>query len=221
VDPTGISGVPEPLEPPRPPKPPTPPAKRIVPRRPLQAILVVAGFVGLLFVIEGVDTALGHRLDMHGIWPRTPDEWDGVIWAPLLHDGWDHVIANSVPFLVLGLLATAGGMGQFIGVTVIIWLASGLGTFLIGQPGVHLGASGVVFGYLTFLLVRGLFARSVPQILIAVAVFAVYGGVLWGVLPNQPGISWEGHLSGAIGGIIAAWLVGKSLRAAPRQTAPG
>jgi membrane associated rhomboid family serine protease len=216
------TGLPNQDEPPRPPKPPTPPAKRIFPRRPVQAVLVVAGFVALLWVVEGVDVALGHTLDYHGIWPRTIDEWDGIVWAPLLHADWDHLIANSVPFLVLGLLATAGGMGQFLGVTAIIWLASGVGTFLIGQPGVHLGASGVIFGFLTFLLVRGLFARSVPQILIAVAVFAIYGSVLWGVLPNQPGISWEGHLSGAVGGILAAWLVGKALREAARPPAiPG
>nr|WP_042182933.1 rhomboid family intramembrane serine protease [Kibdelosporangium sp. MJ126-NF4] len=197
-------------------------AKRIIPPNPLQALVVVAGFVALLFVVEAVDTALGHSLDLHGIWPRDIDEWDGILWAPLLHVGWDHVTANAVPFLVLGLLSASGGMGQFLGVTAIIWLFSGVGTFLIGQPGVHLGASGVVFGFLTFVLVRGLFVRSLPQILIAVAVFAVYGSVLWGVLPTQTGISWEGHLSGAVGGVVAAWLVGRSLKQATRQTSvPG
>lgn len=216
------TGLPNQDEPPRTPKPPIPAGRRIFPANPLQALIVVVGFVALLYVIEGVDTVLGHTLDYHGIWPRDIDEWDGIIWAPLLHAGWDHLLANSVPFLVLGLLATAGGIGQFLGVTTIIWLASGVGTFLIGSDGVHLGASGVVFGFLTFLLVRGLFARSVPQILIAVAVFAVYGSVLWGVLPNQPGISWEGHLSGAVGGILAAWLVGRAIREAAQPAAnPG
>ncbi|SMD24338.1 rhomboid family intramembrane serine protease [Kibdelosporangium aridum] len=214
------SGFPRPDEPrghnPRPPKPPVPPAKRIIPPHPLQALIVVAGFVALLWAIEGIDTVLGGRLDLHGIWPREIDEWDGIIWAPLLHSGWDHLIANSVPFLVLGILTTAGGMGQFIGVTAIIWLFSGVGTFLIGAPGIHIGASGVVFGFLTFVLVRGLFVRSLPQILIAVVVFAIYGSVLWGVLPNQPGISWEGHLCGAVGGVVAAWLVGRSLKQASR-----
>lgn len=219
MEPTGLPNQDEPPQPPKPPKPPTPAGKRIFPAKPLQALIVVVGFVALLYAIEGVDTVLGHTLDLHGIWPRDIDQWDGIIWAPLLHGDWDHLLANSVPFLVLGLLATAGGMGQFLGVTAIIWLASGFGTFLIGRDGVHLGASGVVFGFLTFLLVRGLFARSVPQILIAVAVFAVYGSVLWGVLPDQPGISWEGHLSGAIGGILAAWLVGRAIREAARPTA--
>ncbi|MET0133104.1 MAG: rhomboid family intramembrane serine protease [Kibdelosporangium sp.] len=216
----GFPGLPDPVDPPRPPKPPTPAARRVIPPNPLQAVLVVAGFVGLLYAVEGVDTLVNHTLDMHGIRPRTPEQWDGILWAPLLHAGWDHVIANSVPFLILGLLAFAGGLVQFLGVTAIIWLAAGFGTFLIGQPGVHLGASGVVFGYLTFVLVRGLFARSIAQILIAVVVFAVYGALLWGVLPNQPGISWEGHLCGAIGGIIAAWLVGRSLRDERKPVTP-
>lgn len=200
----------------------TPAARRVFPKRPFQAAFVVVGFVALLWVIEGVDVALGHTLDYHGIWPRDADRWDGIIWAPLLHADWDHLTANSVPFLVLGFLVTAGGIGQFAGVTTIIWLASGVGTFLIGQSGVHLGASGVIFGFLTFLLVRGVFVRSLPQILIAVVVLAVYGSVLWGVLPSQAGISWEGHLSGAVGGILAAWLVGRALRESARPPAiPG
>ncbi|WP_237774242.1 rhomboid family intramembrane serine protease [Actinosynnema sp. ALI-1.44] len=216
------TGFPSAYEPPKPPRQPTPLAKRIIPPNPLQSLVVVGGFVALLFVIEALDTALGHTLDMHGIWPRDMDEWDGILWAPLLHVGWDHVTANAVPFLVLGFLATAGGMSQFLGVTAIIWLFSGVGTFLIGQPGVHLGASGVVFGFLTFLLVRGLFVRSLPQIVIAVAVFAVYGSVLWGVLPTQSGISWEGHLSGGVGGIVAAWLVGRSFKqTTARPALPG
>jgi membrane associated rhomboid family serine protease len=215
------SGFPDLPEAPEPPKPPRPLAKRVIPPNPLQAIIVVASFVGLLYATEGVDTLLGGTLELHGIWPRTPDQWDGILWAPLLHSGWDHLLANTGPLIVLALLATAGGMAQFLGVTAIIWLASGFGTFLIGQPGVHLGASGVVFGYLTFVLVRGLFVRSLPQILIAVVVFLVYGAFLWGVLPNQPGISWEGHLCGAIGGILAAWLVGKALRQVPGPAPSG
>lgn len=203
----------EPIElPPDPPKPPVPAAKRVLPAKPLQSITVVGGFVAVLFAIELVNSITDGALSRHGIWPRTPDEWDGILWAPLLHANWDHLLANAVPLLVLGLLATSGGMGQFLGVTTIIWLASGFGTFLIGREGVHIGASGVIFGLLTFLLVRGIFVRSVPQILIALVVFAVYGAVLWGVLPNQPGVSWEGHLSGAVGGILAAWLVGRAWR---------
>nr|WP_040407275.1 rhomboid family intramembrane serine protease [Amycolatopsis nigrescens] len=184
----------------------------MLPPKPLQAIIVVGGFVALLFVIEGIDTVLGGALDRNGIYPRVLDEWDNMLWAPLLHSGWDHLTANAVPLLVLGLLATSGGMRQFLGVVAVIWLFGGFGTFLIGRDAVHLGASGLVFGFLTFLLVRGIFARSLPQILIAVGVFALYGYALWGVLPTNEHISWEGHLFGAIGGMVAAWMVGRSLR---------
>ncbi|MGA6164110.1 rhomboid family intramembrane serine protease [Amycolatopsis magusensis] len=206
-------------EPARPPKPPVPPGKRIVPPKPLASLVVVTGFVALLWVIEAVDTVLAHPFDDDGVWPRTIEQWDGLIWAPMLHYGWDHLAANSVPLLVLGMLATSGGLRQFFGVTTIIWLCSGFGTFLIGSEGVHAGASGLVFGLLSFLLVRGLFARSILQILIAVGVFLLYGYALWGVLPTEPGVSWEGHLCGAIGGILAAWMVGKSVRPPKPQPA--
>lgn len=185
------------------------PAKRVIPPQPLLSAAVVAGFVALLFAVEGLDTALGGALDSDGIVPRDFTEWDNVIWYPLLHFGWDHLIANSVPLLVLGFLATSGGLKQFFQVTVVVWLTGGLGTWLFGSWGVHLGASGLVFGYLTFLLVRGLFARATGQIAVALVVFAIYGAMLWGVLPGQPGISWEGHLFGALGGVLAAWGVAR------------
>lgn len=85
----------------------------------------------------------------------------------------------------------------------------GLGTWLFGSPGLHLGASGLVFGWMVFLLVRGFFVRSLGQILVAAALFLYWGGMLWGVLPGQPGVSWEGHLFGALGGLLAAWLVAR------------
>jgi membrane associated rhomboid family serine protease len=114
--------------------------------------------------------------------------------------------------LVFGFFALAGGVGQFVMVTAAIWLVGGFGTWLTGSPGVHLGASILIFGWLVFLLARGFFARSPAQILLAVALFAVWGGALWGVLPGAAGISWEGHLFGALGGLIAAQMVGRVKR---------
>lgn len=180
------------------------------PRRPRDnwatAAIWSGGFVALLWVLEVVDTLLGNRLDAEGIRPGTTDGLLGVLLAPLLHGGFGHLLANTVPLLVLGFLVLLSGLARGLAATAVIWLVAGLGTWLFGGPGtVHLGASGVVFGWLTYLLVRGFLSRSPAQIAVGVGVFLVYGGLLWGVLPGRPGISWQGHLFGAIGGVIAAW----------------
>jgi membrane associated rhomboid family serine protease len=180
--------------------------------------MIIAAFTGVLYLTEAVDTVLGGALDQDGIRPRQIDGLDGVLWAPLLHAGWPHLVANTVPVLVLGFFALAGGIGQFVAVTTTVWLVSGLGTWLTGSPGVHLGASVLVFGWLVFLLARGFFARSLIQILLAVALFGLWGGVLWGVLPGAAEISWQGHLFGAAGGLLAAWLVARADRPRPDRS---
>ena len=170
------------------------------------AVLWSAGFVGLLWVVEVVDTGLGNRLDDEGIRPGTTDGLLGIVFAPLLHGGFGHLLANSVPLLVLGFLVLLSGLRRGLAVTAVIWLVGGLGTWLLGGPGtVHIGASGVVFGGLTYLAVRGFVSRQPAQIAVGIGVLLVYGGLLWGVLPGQPGVSWQGHLSGALGGVLAAW----------------
>lgn len=138
--------------------------------------------------------------------PRSEAGLAGIAFGPLLHDDWAHLIANSVPLLVLGFVLALSGVRTFATVTAIIWLTSGLGTWLIGSGyTVHVGASGIVFGWIAYLVLRGVFAGNVRQIIVGLLVLFGYGGALIGVLPGQPGISWEGHLFGAIGGVIAAW----------------
>lgn len=193
---------------------PRSPAKRVIPPNPVLSAAVVLGFVALLFVVEGIDTALGGRLDYGGVIPRDFTEWDNLLWAPVLHAGWDHLAGNAVPLLVLGFLASSAGVKQFLQVTAVIWLTDGLGVWIAGSPGSHIGASGLIFGYLVFLLVRGVFARSTAQIAVALVVFALYGAMLWGVLPGRPGVSWESHLFGALGGVLAAWGVARDDRRA-------
>jgi membrane associated rhomboid family serine protease len=184
-----------------------------MPARPGQAAMIIAAFTGVLYLIEAVDTVLGGTLDAEGIRPRRLDGLEGVLWAPLLHHGWQHLVTNTLPVLVLGFLTLAGGITQFIAVTATIWVVGGLGTWLTGSPGVHVGASVLIFGWLAFLLARGFITRSPAQILLAVVLFAVWGGVLWGLLPGTVGISWQGHLFGALGGLLAAQLVGRADRA--------
>ena len=143
-----------------------------------------------------------------------------MLWAPFLHGGFEHLASNTVPLLVFGFLVLAGGLGQFLAVTAVIWVVSGVGTWLIGSPGSTIGASGIIFGWFAFLLVRGFFARSVGQIVLAVVLFGIYGCLLFGVLPSNPGISWQAHLCGAIGGIIAARFTVAADRRRPGQTGP-
>lgn len=177
---------------------------------------MIAAFTGLLYLSEAADTVLGGALDNAGIEPRQLDGLDGVLWAPLLHAGWQHLVANTVPVLVLGFLALAGGISQFVAVTAVVWIVGGAGTWLTGGPGIHLGASVLVFGWMVFLLVRGFYARSAGQITLAVMLFLFWGGMFWGVLPGTPGISWQGHLFGALGGLLAARLVAAANRAPAR-----
>jgi membrane associated rhomboid family serine protease len=157
-----------------------------------------------MWVLEVVDVPLDRRLDRFGIRPRQVDGLDGIVLAPFLHLGFGHLIANTVPFLVLGGVICLSGAKRFVQVTVIVGVISGIGVWLTGAThSLVVGASGLVFGYLTYLVVRGIFARNLLYLAGGVLVLAVYGGVLWGLLP-RPGISWQGHLFGAIGGIVAA-----------------
>jgi membrane associated rhomboid family serine protease len=178
-------------------------------------------FLAVLWLIEAADQfVFGGALDQDGIEPRQVDGLAGIIWAPLLHAGWAHLIANSLPFFILGFLVLAGGFGQFLAVTALIWLLGGFLTWLTGGFGVTIGASGVIFGWLAFLLFRGFFARSGRQIALAVVLLLLYGGVLWGILPGTPGVSWQAHLFGALSGVLAARLVASADRRTARRSPP-
>ena len=183
--------------------------------------VTIVSFVALLWLIEGWDALHQQRLNQDGIRPLETDGLWGILWAPLLHADWAHLIANTGPALVLGFLVTLAGMGRFLGATLIIWILGGFGTWLIGNIGaprgvesVHIGASGLIFGWLTFLIVFGFFTRHAWQIVVGIIVLFVYGGVLWGALPGTFGVSWQGHLCGGIAGVFAAYLLSSPEREA-------
>jgi membrane associated rhomboid family serine protease len=171
-----------------------------------RAAAVIGGFVALLYAIEFADTLMDSRLDQEGVQPHESHGLLGILFAPLLHAGWGHLVANTLPLLLLGFLILLSGVGYWLEVTVIVWFVGGFGTWLVAPPNtVHLGASVLVFGWLVHLILRGFFTRQPGQIVLGLVVLFLYGGVLWGVLPTQPGISWQGHLFGAVGGGLAAW----------------
>ena len=175
--------------------------------RPFGPLLIVGGMLAVMWAMEIIDLLPGTSFDSWGIRPRTTRGLVGIPLAPFLHSGLGHLIANTIPFAVLGAFIAIGDAARFVQVTAIVALTSGLGTWLFASPGtIHLGASGLVFGYLTYLLSRGLFARQLGYLLGGVLVFFLYGGALWGLLPS-PGVSWQGHLFGALGGILAAWVL--------------
>lgn len=170
----------------------------------LRPFVVVAMVVAVMWGEEVADLLPHTPFDHYGIRPRELDGLVGIPLAPFLHAGFGHLIGNTLPFLALGAIVAASSVARFFQVAVIVALASGLGTWLFGAAhSDHIGASGVVFGLLTYLLVRGLFERRATYLLVGVVVLFVYGGILWGLVPS-PGISWTGHLFGAIGGVVAA-----------------
>ncbi|MBD0736309.1 rhomboid family intramembrane serine protease [Streptomyces sp. CBMA29] len=165
------------------------------------------GWVGLLWVIEAVDVIAGHRLDSLGIVPRKPAELIDVIPSAFIHFGFGHVASNSLPLLVLGFIAALRGIGRYLAVAFTVIVIGGLGVWLIAPAHTNTaGASGLVFGLFSYLLVRGFVDRRALDIVVGVVVGAVYGSILWGVLPTASGVSWQGHLFGLIGGVVAAFL---------------
>lgn len=164
------------------------------------------GFVALLWVIEIADALTPTALDQNGIRPRSEDGLWGILVAPLLHGGWGHLESNSVPLLVLGFLVAVVSTARWFAVVAWSWVVSGVGVWLTAPPSsVTIGASGVVFGLLTYLLVAGFRERNAVRILVGVGVFVLYGGLLIGVLPTDERVSWQGHLFGAVGGVLAAY----------------
>ncbi|MEQ4714883.1 rhomboid family intramembrane serine protease [Nonomuraea sp. B19D2] len=174
----------------------------------LSALLVVVAMLAVMWVVEGVDFFLNGTLDREfGIIGWEPDGLIGILFAPFLHGGFGHLMANSLPLLILGFLAGLRDLRKFLWASVLIILIGGFGTWLT-SPGVYtVGASGLVFGYFGFILARGLFDRRLLDIVIAVGVGIAYWGILAGLLPNQQGISWQGHLFGLIGGVVAGWVL--------------
>lgn len=175
------------------------------------AFWTVLAWLAAMWGEEGLDSfALGGRLDAYGIVPRSEEGLRGIVLEPFLHVSFAHLISNTLPFAVLAFIILLRGAARFWAVTAICVLLGGFLVWLLAPANtVHLGASGLVFGYLGYLIAAGFFERDGLGILVGLGVLLVYGGALWGVLPLTPGVSWQSHLFGFLAGVLAARLLAR------------
>ncbi len=185
--------------------------------------VIMGGALLVMWALEILDLLLfGGALDSFGIRPRSADGLDGILLHPLLHGGLGHLANNSVPFIILGLLVFLSGLRSFVVTSALSLLVGGFGVWIFGAPNsLTIGASGLVFGYLGYLLLRGYFSRSVGAVLVSVLLVILYGGLLWGLLPFTPGVSWTGHFFGFLGGALSAYLLSRRAPATANSTGRG
>ncbi|MDQ0851184.1 membrane associated rhomboid family serine protease [Arthrobacter sp. B3I9] len=174
-----------------------------------RGLVVVGSFVLLLYMIEILNTLLLHSLNRtFGLRPRSVDGVLDIFTFPLLHASLAHLVSNTLPLITFGFLVFLSGRRVFLTALAASWLGSGVVVWLIGGFHVTVGASGLVFGLFAFLLVRGFVNHNWWQIVLSVVLFMVYGGILFGMLPTVASyVSWQAHLGGAIGGVVAALLL--------------
>ena len=172
-----------------------------------RGFLLLAALVSVMWLVEAIDLVAGD-LDAYGIRPRDEDGLPGIAFSPFLHGSFGHLFGNTIALLVLGAVVALAGLRIIALVTLIVALMAGLGTWMVAPAGtLHIGASGITFGYISYLVVRGLYSGSALHLGAGVIVLAAWGGTLMtGLIPSE-GISWQGHLFGALGGILAARLL--------------
>lgn len=184
-------------------------------RKVRDALLVMIAFLALIWILQVLNWADGYRLDVeYGILPRHVSRIPDIFTAPFLHFNWQHIEGNSVPLLVLGFLTAYRGVVKFLLVTFIVAVVSGLAVWLFQSTALTVGASGLIFGYFGYVLLRGIFDRNLLDIGVGILAGGLYWTILSVAIPGTPGISWIGHLGGLIGGVAAAWLL-RSPSAAP------
>ncbi|MBN2712469.1 MAG: rhomboid family intramembrane serine protease [Planctomycetes bacterium] len=172
-------------------------------------VMIICGTIAFWWILVALDQFMGIDLKNWGIIPRQATSLPGIVFSPFLHLNWAHVAANTTGFFIFGGIVILRGTREFIFKTVFIILVGGLGVWIFGRSAVHIGASGLIFGYFGFILSRAWHERKPLSIIIAVALLILFGGMLWSVFPNIQGcsVSWEAHLFGFLAGVIGAKLV--------------
>jgi len=186
-------------------------------RRLKRTAMAVGAFVLLLWLVHIINALLPIEVRALGLRPRDAFGLSGILFAPLLHGSWSHLFGNTLPVFILGTAMLFGTPKAARLALPIIWLASGLLVWIFARDSIHVGASGLTYGMLFFVFLIGILRRDRRSIALALLVFFLYGGMIWGVLPQGPGISFESHLFGALSGILAAITLRHRDPPAPRK----
>jgi len=167
----------------------------------------VAGFVVFIWIVHIVALVAGLNLAPLGIRPHVAAGLSGIVTAPLVHGSWGHLISNTLPLLILGTAVIYHTPRAARIAIPVIWLGAGLGVWLFARESIHIGASGLTYGMLFYLLFIGFLRRDRQSLALTLLVFFLYGGMIWGVFPLSPGISFEYHLFGAMAGVLCAFVL--------------
>lgn len=173
-------------------------------RRLRHAFMLAASFTGLLWAIKLVESVLGLDLVHYGVYPQRPSGLAGILWAPLIHGSYLHLFSNSAALIILGTALLYGYPKSARIVIPVVYLCTGMGVWLFARPAYHIGASGLTFGMMFFVFTIGALRWDARAIALALVVFLLYGSMIWGIFPGDPGISYETHFFGAVSGIVLA-----------------
>jgi membrane associated rhomboid family serine protease len=186
------------------------------------ALIVMGVFLAVIWVLQVVNWADGYRLDSEfGILPEHVSRLGEIFTAPFLHFSWQHIEGNSVPLFVLGVLAAYRSVARFLLLTAIVAVTSGMAVWLFQSSNeLTVGASGLIFGYFGYVLLRGFIDRNLVDIGVGLLAGALYWTILAVAIPGTPGVSWIGHVGGLVGGILAAWVL-RTPAAQRRPLLPG
>lgn len=175
----------------------------------LQGLQLILSLVCILWIVAFLNYISGHALSHYGIYPREPLGLLGIGPWVLLHASWTHLAVNTTPLLFMGFFVALRGPALYLKITFTVWLLAGLAVWLLARPALHLGSSGLVFGYFGFLLAVAIYERSIMDLAVASIIIFYYGGLFFGILPGQAMVSFESHLFGFFAGVLAARLYGK------------
>lgn len=189
------------------------------------AFVIMSALLGVLWAVELVNMSDHGRLVRFGLKPRRVDGLEGIATAPFLHVSASHLLANSLPFLALGWLVLTSGLEKFLAATGIVMIVGGLFAWVVAPSGVIVGSSGLVFGWLGYVIARAWFSRKIVWIITALGAALFFSSMFGGLLPGQPDVSWQAHVGGALGGVAAGWVLTERKKSRParpsRTSGPG